>query len=67
MRSGNGGTLTLTLTCRVDLSTVTAAGFPGSTTLTATFTSPVDTYVPEALGFAHSEVPVGWNRSPGDR
>lgn len=41
-----GGSITVTLQCRVDLSTVTAAGFPGSDTLRATFTAPVDTYVP---------------------
>jgi Flp pilus assembly protein TadG len=41
-----GGTITVVLVCRVDLSTVTAAGFPGTDTLQATFTSPVDTYVP---------------------
>jgi Flp pilus assembly protein TadG len=41
-----GGTITVTLTCHVDLSREIAAGFPGSQTLTATFTSPVDTYVP---------------------
>src|SRR5205823_5226834 len=46
-----GGTVTVTLACRVDLSTVTAAVFPGSETLTASFTSPIDTYVPEPLGF----------------
>lgn len=45
-----GGTITVTLTCRVDLSTVTAAGFPGSTTLAASFTSPIDTYVPSTTG-----------------
>ena len=43
-----GGTITVTLACRVDLSTVTAAGFPGSDTLTASFTSPVDKFVPGA-------------------
>ena len=41
-----GGSITVTLQCRVDLSTVIAAGFPGSETLTASFNSPVDTYVP---------------------
>lgn len=46
-----GGTITVTLACQVDLSTVTAAGFPGSETLTASFTSPIDTYVPEPRGF----------------
>jgi Flp pilus assembly protein TadG len=60
-----GGTVTVTLACRVDLSTVTAAGFPGSETLTASFTSPIDTYVPEPLGFANSEVPLVANRSLG--
>lgn len=44
-----GGTITVTLTCRVDLSTVTAAGFPGTDTLQATFTAPIDTYVPNPL------------------
>lgn len=41
-----GGSITVTLQCRVDLSTVTAAGFPGSDTLQATFTAPVDPYIP---------------------
>jgi Flp pilus assembly protein TadG len=41
-----GGTITVILTCQVNLASVTAAGFPGSTTLRATFTSPIDTYVP---------------------
>ncbi len=42
-----GGTITVTLTCQVNLASVTAAGFPGNTTLRASFTSPVDTYVPD--------------------
>lgn len=46
-----GGTITVTLTCRVDLSQEIAAGFPGTQTLTATFTSPIDTYQP-------------WNQEP---
>lgn len=41
-----GGSITVTLRCRVDLSAVTAAGFPGSDTLQAAFTAPIDTYVP---------------------
>jgi Flp pilus assembly protein TadG len=41
-----GGTITVTLTCQVDLATVTAAGFPGSETLRSSFTSPVDRYQP---------------------
>lgn len=60
-----GGSITVTLQCRVDLSTVTAAGFPGSDTLQATFTSPVDTYVPAPLGFANSEVPADENPHGG--
>ena len=46
----SGGTITVALTCRVDLSTVTMAGFPGSDTLTASFTSSVDKYVPDPEG-----------------
>jgi Flp pilus assembly protein TadG len=41
-----GGTITVALTCQVSLASVTAAGFPGSTTLRASFTSPIDKYVP---------------------
>ena len=47
-----GGSITVALQCRVDLSTLTAAGFPGSDTLQATFTAPVDTYVPWNQGTA---------------
>ena len=46
-----GGTITVALSCEVNLSSVTAAGFPGTDTLRATSTAPVDTYVPEPLGF----------------
>ncbi|MGH3631485.1 MAG: TadE/TadG family type IV pilus assembly protein [Sciscionella sp.] len=53
-----GGTITVSLTCRVDLSSVTAAGFPGATTLQASFTSPIDTYVPQVLGFEHPAAAV---------
>jgi Flp pilus assembly protein TadG len=47
-----GGTITVTLTCRVELSQEIAAGFPGSDTLRATATSPIDTYVPGNQGSA---------------
>ena len=42
-----GGTITVTLACRVNLSAVTTAGFPGSETLAASFTSSVDKYIPD--------------------
>ena len=47
-----GGTITVTLTCRVDLSQEITAGFPGTQTLTVTFTSPIDTYQPWNQGTA---------------
>lgn len=58
-----GGSITVTLQCRVDLSTVTAAGFPGSDSLSATFTSPVDAYVPTALESAHPDASIDGNLS----
>ena len=51
-----GGSITVQLACHTDLSQVIAAGFPGSTTLTASSTSPIDVYVPGALGLANREV-----------
>ena len=60
-----GGTITVTLTCQVNLASLTAAGFPGAETLRASFTSPVDTYVPEPLGFAISEAPLDKDRRAG--
>ena len=50
-----GGSITVHLACHTDLSQVIAAGFPGSTTLTASSTSPIDPYVPDALGLANRE------------
>lgn len=47
-----GGAITVTLTCRVELSQEIAAGFPGTDTLRATATSPIDTYVPSRQGGA---------------
>lgn len=43
-----GGTVTATLTCRVDLSSVSGIGLPGSKTLTARATEPVDRYARSA-------------------
>ena len=51
-----GGSITVHLACHTDLSQVIAAGFPGGATLTASSTSPIDPYVPGALGLAQSEV-----------
>jgi Flp pilus assembly protein TadG len=62
-----GGTITVTVTCRVNLADVMTAGFPGTLTLTRAFTSPIDVYVPGSLGFANSEVPVGGNPRGGVR
>ena len=39
-----GGSVTATVSCVVDLSEVTAAGFPGATTITSSFTAPLDTF-----------------------
>jgi Flp pilus assembly protein TadG len=60
-----GGTITVTLTCRVDLSQEITAGFPGSQTLTASFASPIDTYVPNPLGFLGSGPCIGGNLGGG--
>lgn len=60
-----GGTITVTLTCQVNLASVTAAGFPGTETLRATFTSPVDTYVPEPLGFGIAGAPPDGKQRAG--
>ncbi|MBS2965643.1 pilus assembly protein [Actinocrinis puniceicyclus] len=60
-----GGSITVTLSCRVDLSTMTAAGFPGSETLTASFTATIDPYVPVPTGFAHSDSTIAGNVSSG--
>lgn len=60
-----GGSITVTLTCQVNLASVTAAGFPGTETLRATFTSPIDTYVPEPLGFATTAAPPASRQRTG--
>jgi Flp pilus assembly protein TadG len=60
-----GGTITVTLTCQVNLASVTAAGFPGTETLRASFTSPIDTYVPEPLGFGTPGAPWGGKQGNG--
>ncbi len=39
-----GGTVTVTVSCKVDLSDLTIPGIPGSTTITASTTAPVDPY-----------------------
>ena len=41
-----GGSITVQLSCRADLSQAVAAGLPGSVVLTASSTSPIDVYVP---------------------
>jgi Flp pilus assembly protein TadG len=50
-----GGSITVRLACHTDLSQVIAIGFPGSTTLTASSTSPIDRYIPGALGLTNLE------------
>ncbi len=46
-----GGSITVHLSCRADLSNAVAAGLPGALTLTASATSSIDVYVPESLEF----------------
>jgi Flp pilus assembly protein TadG len=41
---GQPATITVSITCVVDLADLLADGFPGSKTLTATFASPLDTF-----------------------
>lgn len=41
---GEPGTVTVTVSCTVDLSDLSAPGIPGSKTLTATKSSPLDTF-----------------------
>lgn len=43
-----GGSITVHLSCRADLSNAVAAGLPGALTLTASATSSIDVYVPSA-------------------
>ncbi|MFF1741850.1 TadE/TadG family type IV pilus assembly protein [Streptomyces mirabilis] len=62
---GQVGTVTVTVTCTVNLSDLLLPGVPGARTLTSTATSVVDQYRQRALGFANSEVPWSTNRSMG--
>ncbi|MFF4755268.1 TadE/TadG family type IV pilus assembly protein [Streptomyces sp. NPDC002514] len=62
---GQVGTVTVTLTCTVNLSDLLLPGMPGSKTLTSTATSVVDQYRQRAVGFAHSAVPWSTNPSRG--
>ncbi|WP_369383254.1 TadE family protein [Streptomyces sp. cg36] len=64
---GQVGTITVTVTCTVNLSDLLLPGVPGAKTLTSTATSVVDRYRQRALGFANSEVPVSGNRSMDGR
>jgi Flp pilus assembly protein TadG len=49
-RFARGGSVTVTVTCQVDLATLTrTTGIPGHYTATATSTSPIDTYRQVAL------------------
>ena len=41
---GRGGTVTATVSCRVELSDLGLVFLPGATTVTASFTAPVDTW-----------------------
>jgi Flp pilus assembly protein TadG len=49
---GTPGTVTATVTCRVDLSDVSVPGVPGTKTVTATMSSPLDTYREKTRGFS---------------
>lgn len=53
---GQVGTVTVTVTCTVNLSDLLLPGVPGARTLTSTATSVVDQYRQRALGFTNSEV-----------
>jgi Flp pilus assembly protein TadG len=62
---GQAGTVTVTVTCTVNLSDLLLPGVPGAKTLTSTATSVVDQYRQRALGFASSDVPWRTNRRVG--
>ncbi|MGW3149742.1 TadE/TadG family type IV pilus assembly protein [Streptomyces sp. NPDC001177] len=53
---GQVGTVTVTVTCTVNLSDLLLPGVPGAKTLTSTATSVVDQYRQRANGFTNSEV-----------
>ena len=60
-----GGTVTVTVTCSVDLGDALLPGVPGTTTLTAEATEPIDAWRSDALGFGNSEVLSGGNSRVG--
>jgi Flp pilus assembly protein TadG len=61
-----GGTVTVTVSCRLDLSDAAALLAVGnSRTLTATATSPLDVYRAVSLGFAITDARSGGNRPAG--
>lgn len=62
---GQVGTVTVTVTCTVNLSDLLLPGVPGAKTLTSTATSVVDQYRQRALGFANPEGPWNANRRMG--
>jgi Flp pilus assembly protein TadG len=62
---GQVGTVTVTVTCTVNLSDLLLPGVPGARTLTSTATSVVDQYRQRALGFANSAVPWSATRRVG--
>ncbi len=43
-QAGQPGTVTVTISCRLDLSDLSVPGVPGSRRLTATMSSPIDTW-----------------------
>lgn len=60
-----GSTVTVAVSCTVDLHDLALLQVPGTTTLAAEFASPVDVYRSRALGFENSETPWSTSRSAG--
>lgn len=62
---GQVSTVTVTISCTVNLADLLLPGVPGARSLTSTATSVVDQYRERALGFANSAVPWSANRGMG--
>ncbi|HWH01700.1 MAG TPA: TadE family protein [Pilimelia sp.] len=60
-----GGSVTVTLTCRLRLSDLGLIKVPGSRTVSASSTAPIDQWRGRALGFANSEASSATNPSMG--
>lgn len=62
---GTPASITVAVSCTVDLSDIGMTGLPGARTLRDTATSPLDPARDRALGFGNSEVLFGLNSSLG--